>query len=133
MLHILSTILCQADVMVWNSLKKLSKEAARLPWCSMRSAFGCITLHKFIMKRKMFRDRQNIVADAIWTTSNYTETCFQFEPSASVPNFLKKKYRKRKKKGGEIKEEIKSLKMDTTVPQLWRFWEILWLVIWNRK
>lgn len=69
----------------------------------------------------MFRDRQNIVADAIWTTSNYTETCFQFEPSASVPNFLKKKYRKRKKKGGEIKEEIKSLKMDTTVPQLWRF------------
>jgi len=86
--------------MVWNSLKKLSKEAARLPWCSMRSAFGCIILHKFIMKRKTFRHRQNTVADAIWTTSNYTETCFQFEPSASVPNFLKKKYRKKKKKEG---------------------------------
>lgn len=39
----------------------------------------------------------------------------------------------KKKKKKEIKEEIKSLKMDATAPQLWRFWEILWLVIWNRK
>lgn len=46
------------------------------------------------MKRKTFRNRQNTVADAIWMTSKHTETCFQFEPEASVPNSLEKKKRK---------------------------------------
>lgn len=71
-------VLCKADKMVLNSLKKLSKKTARLPRCSMGSAFNCSIPYKFIMKRKTFRNRQNTVADAIWMTSKHTETCFQF-------------------------------------------------------
>lgn len=56
------------------------------------------------MKRKTFRDRQNTVADAIWITSKHTETCFQFEPEASVPNFLKKKKREGKKERNQVIE-----------------------------
>ena len=61
------------------------------------------------MKRKTFRDRQNTVADAIWITSKHTETCFQFEPEASVPNFFytKKKKKRGKEKKNERKKEIK--------------------------
>lgn len=131
MLYIPYMILCQADMMwndvVWNSLKKSSKETARLPQCSMGSAFNCIIPYKFIMKRKTFRDRQNTVADAIWITSKHTETCFQFEPEASVPNFLKKKKRRKERKKSSNWKWMQLL-LDSGGSE-----EFLWLVIWNRK
>lgn len=111
--------------MVLNSLKKLSRETARLPWCSMGSAFNCIIPYKFIMKRKTFRNRQNTVGDAIWMTSKHTETCFQFEPEASVPNSLEKKKKERKKSSNW---KLMQLLLDPGSSE-----EFLWLVIWNRK